>query len=205
LAGIINQTDLALSEPDASLLKARLHKVHAGAQRSAHLVNQLLALARSGTEVLMTRLDLASLAQDVARELSPRAVALKVDLGYEGDAHVWVNGSLVLLREAITNVIDNALRYGAVGVAEASEPTITVSVRQHDRTCVLAVEDNGLGLTEAQRDQAFDRFWRANELPGGCGLGLSIVQEIARRHGGDARVLPVQPQGLRVELTLQVT
>ncbi|WP_310646538.1 sensor histidine kinase [Limnohabitans sp.] len=202
LAGIINQTELALNEPDASLLKARLHKVHAGAQRSAHLVNQLLALARSGTEVPMTHLDLASLAQDVARELSPRAVAQKVDLGYEGDAHVWVNGSVVLLREAITNVIDNALRYGAVGVAEDGTATITVSVRQQGQDCVLAVEDNGSGLSDAQREHAFDRFWRANELPGGCGLGLSIVQEIARRHGGEARVLPVLPQGLRVELTL---
>ena len=131
-------------------------------------------------------------------------MALKVDLGYEGDAHAWVNGSVLLLREAITNVIDNALRYGAVGVAPSSDATITVSVRQHGSTCVLAVEDNGLGLSDAQREQAFDRFWRANELPGGCGLGLSIVQEIARRHGGEARLLPVQPQGLRVELTLNV-
>lgn len=202
LAGLINQTDLALHESDAAVLKARLHKVHAGAQRSAHLVNQLLALARSGTEVPMANVDVASLAQDVARELSPRAVAHKVDLGYEGVAHAWVQGSAVLLREAITNLIDNALRYGVSGVCAGEEPTVTVSVQLVNDTCVLAVEDNGQGLTEEQRDQAFERFWRASEMPGGCGLGLSIVQEIARRHGGGARVLGIQPQGLRVELLL---
>ena len=202
LAGLINQTDLALHESDTALLKARLRKVHAGAQRSAHLVNQLLALARSGSDVPMTALDLASLAQDVARELSPRAVVLKVDLGYEGVAHAWIQGSSVLLREAISNLIDNALRYGISDVKPGQEPTVTVSVHEDSKGCVLAVEDNGAGLNDAQREQAFERFWRGSDMPGGCGLGLSIVHEIARRHGGTAQLVSLQPQGLRVELRL---
>ncbi len=201
LAGLINQTELALGESDPGALKARLLKVHAGAQRSAHLMNQLLALARSGSEVPMTQVDLAHLAQDVAREFSPRAVALKVDLGYEGDAHAWIQGSPVLLREAISNLIDNALRYGVCRDA-GNEPTITLSVRQQGEHLELAVEDNGPGLGDAQREQAFERFWRDSDLPGGCGLGLSIVQEIAQRHRGEARVSAVQPQGLRVTIQL---
>ncbi|MEP6588546.1 MAG: sensor histidine kinase N-terminal domain-containing protein [Polaromonas sp.] len=199
LAGLINQTELALGESDAALIKARLHKVHAGAQRSAHLVNQLLALARSGSEGPMTQVDLAQLAQDVARELSPRAVAMKVDLGYEGHQHAWMQGSAMLLREAVTNLIDNALRYGVSREAD-NEPTVTVSVHQHAAHLVLAVEDNGPGLSEAQREHVFERFWRGSDLSGGCGLGLAIVQEIARRHGGEARVTPVAPQGFRVSL-----
>lgn len=204
LAGLINQTDLALGETDMALLKARLHKVHAGALRSAHLVNQLLALARSNSEVPMARLDLAQLAQDVARELSPRAVALKVDLGYEGAQHAWVQGSAVLLREAVSNLIDNALRYGASSDTR-HEPAVTVSVRQQGAQVALAVEDNGPGLSEAQREHVFERFWRGSDLPGGCGLGLAIVQEIARHHHGDARVTPVAPQGLRVTLHLSAS
>lgn len=201
LAGLINQTDLALGENDLVLLKARLHKVHAGAQRSAHLVNQLLALARSSSEVPMLPVDLAHLAQEVARELSPRAVSLKVDLGYEGAEHAWVQGSAILLREAITNLIDNALRYG-VRHDTSIEPTVTVSVQQQDGQVLLAVEDNGPGLSEAQREHVFERFWRGSDLPGGCGLGLAIVQEIARLHHGEARIEPVLPQGLRVTLQL---
>jgi two-component system sensor histidine kinase TctE len=201
LAGLINQTELALSEGDETALKARLHKVHAGAQRSAHLLNQLLALARSGSEVPMTQVDLAHLAQDVAREFSPRAVALKVDLGYEGQEHAWIQGSAVLLREAISNLIDNALRYGVTKDA-GHEPTITVSVHQGVDALELTVEDNGPGLNDAQRDQAFERFWRSSDLPGGCGLGLSIVQEIAHRHNGEARVTAVTLGGLRVSFML---
>lgn len=199
LAGLINQTELALSETDAERVKARLHKVHAGAQRSAHLVNQLLALARSGSEVPMARVDLAQLAQDVARELSPRAVAMKVDLGYEGDQHAWMRGSSLLLREAVSNLIDNALRYG-VSREAGKEPTVTVSVYNHADRVELGVEDNGPGLTESQRERVFERFWRGSELPGGCGLGLALVQAIARRHGGEARVGPATPQGLRISL-----
>lgn len=201
LAGLINQSDLALHETDMALLKARLHKVHAGALRSAHLVNQLLALARSSSEVPMAPVDLAQLAQDVARELSPRAVALKVDLGYEGEQHVWVQGSAILLREAVANLIDNALRYG-VSTSASSEPTVTVSVQKKGTQVALAVEDNGPGLSEAQREHVFERFWRGSDLPGGCGLGLAIVQEIARHHHGEAQVTALEPQGLRVTLNL---
>ena len=201
LAGLINQTDLALGENDLALLKARLHKVHAGAQRSAHLVNQLLALARSSSEVPLAPVDLVPLAQDVARELSPRAVSLKVDLGYEGAEHAWVQGSAILLREAISNLLDNALRYG-ISPDASPESTVTVSVQQQDGQVVLAVEDNGPGLSDAQREHVFERFWRGSELPGGCGLGLAIVQEIARLHQGEARVAPVAPHGLRVSLRL---
>ncbi|WP_310609251.1 sensor histidine kinase [Limnohabitans sp.] len=200
LAGLINQSDLAINETDGERLRARLHKVHSGALRSAHLVNQLLALARSGSEVQMSRIDLAHLAKDTARELSPRAVSLKVDLGYEGDVQAWVMGSALLLREAISNLIDNALRYGIPPDVHAT-PTITVRVHAKQGKVTLIVEDNGAGLTDTQREQAFDRFWRGSDLPGGCGLGLSIVQEIAKRHGAQADVSLATSQGLCVSLT----
>lgn len=201
LAGLINQTDLALNEDDVALVKARLHKVHAGALRSAHLVNQLLALARSNSAAPMACVDLAQLAQDAAREFIPRALSLRVDLGYEGCEHAWVQGSALLLHEAVTNLIDNALRYGVRGDA-GHESTLTVSVQLQGEHVTLAVEDNGPGLSEAQRDHVFERFWRASEMPGGCGLGLAIVQEIARYHQGEARVSPVSPQGLCLTLRL---
>lgn len=198
LAGLISQTDLALQEEEPELIKARLHKVHAGALRSAHLLNQLLMLARSGADVPLQALDLAQLAQAVAREFSPRAVSLQVDLGYEGLDQAWVPGSELLLREALGNLIDNALRYGR----GEGENSVTISVLDQGPQIELRVEDNGPGLDAALREQAFERFWRGSELPGGCGLGLSIVQEITRRHGGEAQIEAAPAQGLRVRLLL---
>jgi two-component system sensor histidine kinase TctE len=123
-------------------------------------------------------------------------VAAGIDLGYDGEAQHRIDGDALQLREALSNLIDNALRYTPRG------STVTVGVHaRHGRT-ELVVEDDGPGLREEDLNQVFQRFWRGSEQPGGCGLGLAIVREIARRHGGDATVTTVQPHGLRVRLTL---
>ncbi len=196
LAGLVSQTELALNETELAAMKERLVKVHAGALRSAHLVHQLLSLARTEAEVTLQPLDVAQLAREVAREWTPRALAAGVDLGYEGEGRVLVQGEKLLLREVLNNLIDNALHYAGSGA------TLTVRVRSAKDRCVLEVEDNGPGLSEADLSRVFERFWRASELPGGCGLGLAIVAEIAHRHGGTATALAAQPTGLTVRIDL---
>ena len=167
-----------------------------GAERSAHLVHQLLTLARTESQVRREPLDLAKLARDVAREWTPRALAAGMDLGYEGDEHLQIAGDALQLREALSNLIDNALRYTPRG------SSITLRVSQGSDGAHLAVDDNGPGLNPDDMAHVFQRFWRGSQQPGGCGLGLAIVQEIARRHGGEATVTPLQPQGLRILLRL---
>ncbi len=199
LAGLISQTELALSETDPQALQSRLKKVLSGAQRSAHLVHQLLSLARNEAEVRLQTLDVAALAREVARDFTPRALSAGVDLGFEGADHLLIAGEPLLLREAMMNLLDNALLYAGRGCE------VTLRVQSVNDEAVIEVEDNGLGLTEAELKHVFERFWRASELPGGCGLGLAIVAEIAQRHGGRAEVLPAQPQGLVIRLTLPLT
>ncbi len=194
LAGLISQTELALQEPDGEALRSRLAKVHAGAQRSAHLVHQLLALARTETDIALQPLDVAALAREVAREWTPRAIAAGVDLGYEGGSRLMVQGQGLLLREALNNLIDNALRYVPRGA------TVTLRVGESGGDVLLEVDDDGPGLSPADLAHVFERFWRASELPGGCGLGLAIVQEIAQRHGGTASVANLSPHGLQVRM-----
>jgi two-component system sensor histidine kinase TctE len=186
LAGLISQTELALTERDPQALQERLTKVHAGAKRSAHLVHQLLALARTEADITPQPLDMAALAREVARECTPRAITAGIDLGYEGADDLITQGARLLLREAISNLIDNALHYAGRGA------TVTLRVQRLQGFAVVEVEDNGPGLAEADALRVFERFWRASELPGGCGLGLAIVQEITRRHGGSASVVHMQ-------------
>lgn len=199
LAGLISQTELALAESDPAALRARLTKVLSGAQRSAHLVHQLLSLARNEVEVKLQPLDVAALAREVAREWTPRALKAGVDLGFEGADHLNVAGEALLLREALSNLIDNALNYAGAG----SE--VTLRVQAEDEHVLLEVADNGPGLSPQDLPHVFERFWRASTLPGGCGLGLAIVAEIALRHGGVAKVLAAQPRGLRVQLWLRLS
>ncbi len=196
LAGLISQTEMALQETDVQALQERLVKVHKGALRSAHLVQQLLSLARTEAEVTLHPVDAAALAREVAREWTPRAVTAGVDLGYEGEDTVRVLADKVLLREAFNNLIDNALLYAG------RNATVTLRARSQEGYCLIEVEDDGPGLNEVDRLHAFERFWRGSELPGGCGLGLSIVAEIAQRHGGKVQALPAHPKGLLVRMAL---
>ncbi|MFT6591000.1 MAG: two-component system sensor histidine kinase TctE [Rhodoferax sp.] len=196
LAGLISQTELALQESDPQALRMRLAKVLAGAQRSAHLVHQLLTLARNEAEVRLHKLDAAALAREVAREWTPRAMAAGIDLGYEGPDNLQVEAEKLLLQEALNNLLDNAIRYAGPG------SVVTLRVTRQAGQALLEVEDNGPGLSPADLQHVFERFWRASELPGGCGLGLAIVAEIAQRHGGSAAALALQPQGLRIRISL---
>jgi two-component system, OmpR family, sensor histidine kinase TctE len=197
LAGLIGQTELALHESHEPAVQDRLQKVLSAAQRSAHLVHQLLQLARSESSVEMQTIDLAALAREVAREWAARAVAQGMDLGYEGDEQLPLQGQPLLLREALNNLIDNALHYAGAGA------TVTVRVTMAPgRYALLVVEDDGPGVARANLTDMFARFWRGSDKPGGCGLGLSIVEEIALRHGGQTVAAAVVPRGLRVGLKL---
>ena len=197
LAGLIGQTELALHESHEPQVRERLHKVLSAAQRSAHLVHQLLQLARSESNVPMQPLDLPQLACEVAREWTAKALAAGIDLGYEGEEQLRVLGHPLLLREALNNLIDNALHYAGTGA--------TVTVRVHITApgmAALAVEDDGPGVPAEHLGDLFARFWRGSDKAGGCGLGLSIVDEIALRHAGQTFAEPVVPHGLRVGISL---
>ncbi|MDB5894948.1 MAG: histidine kinase [Rhodoferax sp.] len=198
LAGLIGQTELALRETDPEALRERLLKVHAGALRSAHLVHQMLSLARTESAINLAAVDVAALAREVAREGTPRAIAAGIDLGYEGEDNAVVPGERLLLREALSNLIDNALQYAGRGA------TVTLRTRhsQAGDRVEIEVEDDGPGLQPDELPHAFERFWRASEVPGGCGLGLAIVEGIVQRHGGTVDATAVAPRGLRVRMSL---
>jgi two-component system sensor histidine kinase TctE len=198
LAGLISQVELAQRQTTDAAMGERLTKVLTGAQRSAHLVHQLLTLARTETQARREPMDLAHLAREVAREWTPRALAAGMDLGYEGEDNLPLYGDPLQLREALSNLLDNALRYTPRG----SQITIKVNHDTPPGQGVLSVEDNGPGLAPEDQTHVFQRFWRASTLPGGCGLGLAIVQEVARRHGGDAQANPSPGGGLTVALSL---
>ncbi len=202
LAVLKSQTELALNEATDPALRARLQRVHESATRSAHLVNQLLTLARAEPESAAAqgraRVELLKLAGEVAAEWVPKARQAGIDLGFEdGDGSpVVVSGNALLLREAIANLIDNAIRYAGRGA------TVTVRVRALGPDAQIEVEDNGPGIAPADRERVFERFARATMQGDGCGLGLPIVREIAQRHGGQVSLEGAAPKGLRVLLRL---
>lgn len=201
LAGLKGQTELALREASDPALVGRLQRVHESATRSSHLVNQLLTLARAEPESAMQQdrsvVDLRQLARELTAELVPRALAAGVDLGFdEPDEAVLTRGIALLLREALANLVDNAIRYAGRGA------TVTVRARRDAGQALIEVEDDGPGIAEADRDRVFERFARATAEGAGCGLGLAIVREIVERHAGQVTLQPVSPRGLRAQVWL---
>ncbi|RTL41245.1 MAG: sensor histidine kinase [Burkholderiales bacterium] len=201
LAGLKSQTELALAAATDPALRQRLERVHESAVRGARLVSQLLVLARAEPEAVAaqgwTPVDCDALVQDVAREWVPRALAAGCDLGVEITAPgLRVQGVALLLREALVNLVDNAIRYAGAGA------TITVRLRRAADDVWLEVEDDGPGLPPEWRERVFERFVRVQASGDGCGLGLAIVREIAERHGGSAMLAPAAPRGCIARLVL---
>ena len=109
-------------------------------------------------------------------------------------------GDQLLLSEALENLIDNAMKYGC---KDGGNLAIGVDFSADSVTAYVA--DDGPGVPPAEKAAIFDRFQRGSDtVADGSGLGLSIVREIAKRHGGDARLTPSET-GARFELTLPYT
>ena len=206
LAGLRMQAEIAAREIDAGqrdprALKASLEQIALSSQRAAHAVNQLLAMARAEDRAQALRrevVDLAGLVQEVVRELVPRALERRIDLGYEGVQPGEVAPILaqpVLLGELVRNLLDNALQY----TPEGGSATARVLPDPLGQAMILQIEDSGPGVPASERELIFQPFYRAlGTGVDGTGLGLAIVQEIAQQHGaqvtvGDAHPSPLPP------------
>ena len=195
LAGLRMQAELALGADDANELRTSLRMIAGSADRSARLVSQMLALARAenlSEAAPFERVDLTALSRDVVGDWVPGALGAGIDLGFEApDMEVPVEGNPVLIREALNNLIDNALRY------TARDESVTVRVLATPEHPVVEVEDCGTGIEPEDQARIFDRFFRVlgNTEVSGSGLGLAIVREIVEQHGATVAVMSPVPDG----------
>ena len=188
LAGLRMQADLAQrSDANAQDLKQSLKHIGLASMRATHTVNQLLALARaesSGMGMATQTCDLSVLTMEVVKDSLPRAMELRIDLGFEGPQphQAMLPGNPTLLKEMVRNLIDNALNY--TPSSETQPGVVTARVCGDAQTgWRLEVEDSGPGIAASERERVFEPFYRAlgNEADG-SGLGLAIVREIAVKH-----------------------
>ncbi|MGE5336572.1 MAG: sensor histidine kinase [Gemmatimonadota bacterium] len=191
LAGLRTQAELALRETDPQQLRRSLRQIAESTARATHLIDQLLALARTEHQATdlgaLEIVDLAQLARDLVRDFVPQALARSIDLGLEtpetDSASTRIIGAPMALRELLKNLVDNALRYTPAG------GTVTVRVEPSPGVVRLDVEDTGPGIPENERALVFERFYRVLGTDvDGSGLGLAIVREIVEQHDALLRV-----------------
>ncbi|CAJ0865262.1 Adaptive-response sensory-kinase SasA [Ralstonia sp. LMG 32965] len=199
--------DRAVDAKTLDEARPALLELQSGANRAVRLSNQLLTLARAEPGMTLDqlgppmRVDLVSLAFDTGAEWVPRALARGLDLGFEawpqeaaspGSLQAPVLANVVLLREAVNNLLDNAIKYVPAG----GRVTLRAGMEADAASRwwgVVSVEDNGPGIPPERRGEVFQRFFRgdADHRPGqpqGSGLGLAIVHDIVRLHGGTVAI-----------------
>ena len=198
LAGLRTQAELALRERDPAQLRRSLEQLAISSDRAAHLISQLLSLARMENQrdaSPLQPMDLTPLAREVVLEWANAALARRIDFGYESaEEALPIAGHPILLRELFNNLIDNALRYSPDG------GRVTIALRREDRHAVFAVEDSGPGIAMHERELVFERFYRVlGSRVDGSGLGLAIVREIATQHGDTVTIGGRDPGGEPLE------
>ncbi|HEY4031309.1 MAG TPA: ATP-binding protein [Caulobacteraceae bacterium] len=142
-----------------------------------------------------TRLELSSLLESVVDDMAETGADVQVARAEK----VVVEADSLALRRLLTNLIENAIKYGA-------RARCTLSV--HDRLAEIDIEDEGPGVPKAELNRVFDPFYRRepsrNRQTGGIGLGLSVARSIARAHGGDVDLQNRPQGGLRAKVTLPI-
>lgn len=181
LSGLKLESELMLARQLPDDVRPRAERIKSVTDRMIRLGQQLLVLARvdSSTQPQdsFERLDLCEWARISGAEWIPSARTAGVQLHMVApDDPVWVDADPLLLEEMLSNLVDNALRYGA------GAKNIRLIVGANPPS--LAVEDDGPGIDSADSERVFEAFYRSPRAnAGGSGLGLAIVREIARAHG----------------------
>jgi two-component system OmpR family sensor kinase/two-component system sensor histidine kinase QseC len=196
LTAVRLQLQLLDRAPDESARLEARTALGAAVERAIHLVEQLLTLARNEPRTSSGALSPVALEEVVADAIGDThalAVARAIDLSLDAQSTVLIQGDREALRAMVRNLIDNAVRYTPVG------GQVRVVCRSTAEAAVLEVIDTGPGIAAADRERAFDRFYRrASAAEEGSGLGLAIVKAIADRHGAHVTLEDAAAGGLHV-------
>ncbi|MFI6336889.1 sensor histidine kinase [Streptomyces sp. NPDC050535] len=181
IRGWLEVTRDGLLDPDPDLIAS----LHDEALLLQHIVDDLrdLAAADAGTLRLHRRpMSADELVTQAVSAHSTRAETSGIHLRTHTDPGLWLDADPVRMRQALGNLISNALRH------TPAEGTVTLTARRSGDTAVLTVEDTGNGIAPEDLPHVFERFWRAEKSrsrhTGGSGLGLSIARHFVEAHGG---------------------
>ncbi|MEV7620027.1 ATP-binding protein [Microbacterium sp. NPDC089321] len=177
----------AADDPDQVRIFAA--RITAEAARLAQLTGRILSLSRLQAAESLSQVEPVAIDEVVAASIEAHSVqadSAGVELSRGGERGVWVRGDAQVLIEAVGNLIANAIVYSPRG------SRVGVGVKVEGDVVEIAVTDQGIGISDADRERIFERFYRADEArsrrTGGTGLGLSIVKHATQRHGGEVRV-----------------
>ncbi len=188
----IAQTNIEVTEMEGKVTvkeyKHLMEVLKLSLERMNRLSDNLLLLSEDEQDQSKwSVVDMASLLKEVTEEASAKATAAGVSLELEtASGEMLVRGDALYLKQAVINLIDNAIKY--------NQPTGRVKISTHTENShfIIQVEDSGIGISPADQQRIFDRFYRVDKsrsrTQGGSGLGLPIVKKLVEDHGGTISV-----------------
>ena len=183
---------LADSHPDS---RAEIGESEQDLLLMEHMIDEYMAFARGQGGEAPVSTDLAEIIDDVTADVRDKGRPITLEVERPLVMALRPNA----IRRCLTNLVENAVHHGA---------QVAISAVRRDDVVSVAIEDDGPGIPEEQREEVFKPFFRLddarNPRTGGAGLGLAIARDVARGHGGDIRMSGGSLGGLRAELRLPV-
>lgn len=179
---------LALNDKDdrIQLLKADMSNME-------KIINDYLAFVKGESEIKMAKINLTKLLREAVQTAS---LGYKTKLKFEGNGTVYINANEDQLKRAISNLLDNACRFGT---------KVIVKLKAKAELATIEIHDNGPGIPEQDLQDAFKPFYRGNSYynknSGGSGLGLPIVQNIVKKHNASINLSRSKEGGLLVVIS----
>jgi signal transduction histidine kinase len=205
LAAILGFTELLLTrEFSAEERETHTRTVHQQAERLSNLIGDFLDLQRldqHAMEMERADIDLSALLREQVALYAAQSDAHRISLRLP-DVPLVTSGDAPSLARVVGNLLSNAIKYSPDG------GVITVDAARDGDTVALSVTDSGIGIPADARERIFDRFYRVDSSEtrsiGGTGLGLSLVREIVREHGGSVTVDSLDGHGSTFSVTLPI-
>lgn len=164
--------------------------------RAAGVIDRLLAFSRLSPQDGFAPFDLTAAIADVTREVAPLGLAKAIGIEVEIAPDLRFTGNETGIRHAARNMLENAFKFTPSG------GRVIVSLASAGDDIVIAVADTGPGIAAGEENRIFERFRRGRDPQAGSGLGLALVERVARLHGGQAEATRLEPHGLKVSLRL---
>ena len=171
-------------------------------ERMSTLSEKLLLLSESEQgKANWATVELAPLLTELAAEFKTKAGESGINVELASiESSLPVLGDAFRLKQALVNLVDNAIKYNRPG------GEVKISARAYDAQVIIEIKDNGIGISQADQQRIFERFYRVDKsrsrTQGGSGLGLAIVKKIAEEHGGTVSVESTLGEGSTFRITL---
>lgn len=178
--------------------------IHREGNRLLEIIDSIINLSRIESETErkeMELIDIHDISKEVVSQLEIRAKNKDVNLNLNSES-IIILGNKRMIRDLLYNLIDNAIKYNK------PKGKVDISIKKKNNTCILTVEDTGIGIPKKDQDKVFERFYmvdksRSKKL-GGSGLGLSIVKHIVKYHKGSIALSSQLDKGTKITVELPI-